>query len=101
MYLRRYLYLRTLNEKTELLLEVRSYVFTKAIHKRKKRHCAHRTFCEYLAASLPLRMFLAPRRNVNLRRFVRTIYRSLGRLLFEHSVLLLFRVFCIGFESWL
>ena len=77
---------------------------TKAIRKRKNRRSyllIRRTFGEYPSVGLPRRTFLAPRRNVNLRRIVRTIYRSLGRLLFEHSGPLLFRVFCIGFESWL
>ena len=79
----------------------RSYVFTKAIRKRKNCRCIRRTFCECPAANLPRRTFLALYHNLNLRRIVSTIYRSLGRLLFEHIGPLLFRVFCIGFESWL
>ena len=77
---------------------------TKAIRKRKNRRSyllIRRTFGEYLSANLPRRTFLALCHNAGRRRFVRTIYRSLGRLLFEHIGLLLFRAFCIGFESWL
>ena len=89
-------YTRRLNEKTSEAVEVFK---TKAIRKRKNCRCIRRTFGECAAANLPLRMFLAQRRNVNLRRIVRTIYRNLGRLPFEHIGLLLFRAFCIGFES--
>ena len=74
---------------------------TKAIRKRKNCRCIRRTFGECLAVSLRLRMYLAQCHNANLRRIVRTIYKSLGRLLFEHIAPLLFRGFCIGFESWL
>ena len=77
---------------------------TKAIRKRKNRRSyllIRRTFGEYLSANLPRRTFLALCHNAGRRRFVRTIYRSLGRLLFEHIGPLLFRAFCIGFESWL
>ena len=37
----------------------RSYVFTKAIRKRKNCRCIRRTFCECPAANLPRRTFLA------------------------------------------
>jgi hypothetical protein len=91
-------YTRRLNEKTAEAVVVFK---TKAIRKRKNCRYIRRTFGECAAANLPLRMFLALCHTVNLRRIVRTIYRSLARLPFEHIGLLLFRAFCIGFESWL
>lgn len=83
--------------------QVRSFDVIKAtaIRKHKKRRCIRRTFGECLPVGLRLRMYLAQCHNANLRRIVRTIYKSLVQLPFERIGLRLFRAFCIGFESWL
>lgn len=95
----------TYNKKPAMMravCQVRSFdvINARVIRKHRKRRCIRRTFGECLPVGLRLRMYLAQCHNANLRRIVRTIYKSLVQLPFERIGLWLFRACGIGCESW-